>query len=123
MEICPTCGSDDVVRGVSDRVAQIADTHEPTPPAHRPPYHYQVPLQFLPGVGAVTLGKLLNRYGTEMQVLHQTSFEELEGTVGTKVARLIVAARAGTLPLLAGGGGRYGKAATEAGDSQFSLGW
>ncbi len=71
----------------------------------------------------MTLGKLLNRYGTEMRVLHQTSFEELEGTVGTKVARLIVAARAGMLPLLAGGGGRYGKAAVTAEESQLSLGW
>jgi len=123
VETCPTCGSDDVVRGVRDRVVQISDSPAPKPPAHRPRYHYQVPLQFLPGIGAVTLGKLLNRYGTEMRVLHETSLAELEQTVGTKIARLIGQAREGTLPLLAGGGGRYGKAATDAADTQLTLGW
>jgi uncharacterized protein (TIGR00375 family) len=120
---CPNCDSATVVRGVLDRIVEIEDYPEPRPPAHRPAYHYQVPLQFLPGVGAVTLGKLLNRFGTEMAVLHETSFEELERTVGTKVARLIIQAREGTLPLRAGGGGHYGKAATEAADAQMSLGW
>jgi len=120
---CPSCEGTDVVRGVLDRIVEIEDYAEPRAPAHRPTYHYQIPLQFLPGVGAVTLGKLLNRFGTEMAVLHETSFDDLENTVGTKVARLIIQAREGTLPLRAGGGGHYGKAATEAADAQMSLGW
>ncbi|MFB3881837.1 MAG: endonuclease Q family protein [Armatimonadota bacterium] len=119
---CPLCGGDEIVKGVLDRIAEIADYPEPKPPAHRPPYHYQVPLQFLPGIGAVALGKLLNRFGTEMRVLHQTDRRELELVVGRKLADLIVAAREGTLPLLAGGGGRYGKAVAHGSEAQISMG-
>jgi uncharacterized protein (TIGR00375 family) len=122
-EVCPSCGSERVVRGVLDRIAGISDFPEPRPPAHRPQYRYQVPLQFLPGLGPAKLGKLLNRFGTEMRVLHETTFEDLELAVGTKLARLILAAREGTLPLLAGGGGRYGKAAADISETQLSLGW
>jgi uncharacterized protein (TIGR00375 family) len=120
---CPVCGGTKVVKGVLDRIAEIADFAEPSPPAHRPVYHYQVPLQFLPGLGAVTLGKLLNRFGTEMNVLHTAAREELELVVGKKLAEMILQAREGALPLLAGGGGRYGKAVSNASETQLSLGW
>jgi uncharacterized protein (TIGR00375 family) len=119
---CPLCGGDEIVKGVLDRIAEIADYPEPRPPEHRPPYHYQVPLQFLPGIGAVALGKLLNRFGTEMRVLHETEPGELELVVGKKLASMIVQARQGTLPLLAGGGGRYGKAVANAAETQMSMG-
>jgi PHP family Zn ribbon phosphoesterase len=98
---------------VLDRIVQIADYNEPQAPGHRPHYQYQVPLQFVPGVGTVTLNKLINRFGSEMAVLHEAEPEELTQTVGTKIATLIVHARQGTLPLKAGGGGNYGKAAPE----------
>ena len=120
---CPVCGQDQIVKGVLDRIAEIADYAEPRPPDHRPPYHFQVPLQFLPGIGAVAMGKLLNRFGTEMRVLHETAAEELEMVVGKKLSELIVQARAGTLPLLAGGGGRYGKAVAHESETQISMGW
>jgi len=119
---CPLCGSEKIVKGVLDRIAEIADYAEPRPPDHRPPYRYQVPLQFLPGVGAVSLGKLLNRFGTEMRVLHETERGELELVVGSKLAGMIVQAREGTLPLLAGGGGRYGKAVADGSEAQISMG-
>ncbi len=118
---CPRCESAAVVKGVLDRLTEIADRAEPRPPAHRPPYHYQVPLQFLPGIGAVSLNKLLNRFGTEMAVLHRVSQEEIEKTVGTKLAGVIVQAREGTLPLQPGGGGRYGRAVSAAQETQMSL--
>ena len=121
--VCPVCGSTKVVKGVLDRIAEIADFAEPRPPAHRPVYHYQVPLQFLPGLGAVTLGKLLNRFETEMNVLHAAAREELELVVGKKLTEMILQAREGALPLLAGGGGRYGKAVSNASETQLSLGW
>ncbi len=108
---CEACGSAKVTRGVLDRIVQIADYDEPRPPAHRPHYQYQVPLQFVPGVGAVTLSKLINRFGSEMAVLHEASAEELGQTVGAKLTDLIVRAREGTLPMRAGGGGHYGKVA------------
>ncbi len=120
---CPVCGEDRIVKGVLDRIAEIADYPEPRPPEHRPPYHYQVPLQFLPGIGSVSLGKLLNRFGTEMRVLHETDRSELALVVGGKLADLIVQAREGLLPLLAGGGGRYGKAVADSSETQISMGW
>ncbi len=120
---CPVCGDDRIVKGVLDRIAEIADSPEPRPPEHRPPYRYQVPLQFLPGIGAVALGKLLNRFGTEMRVLHETDRTELELVVGKRLSDMIVQARQGTLPLLAGGGGRYGKAVADGFETQLSMGW
>ena len=111
------------MKGVLDRIAEIADYPEPRPPSHRPPYHYQVPLQFLPGIGAVTLGKLLNRFGTEMRVLHEAGPDELEVVVGKKLAQLVLQARQGTLPLLAGGGGHYGKAVADQSETQLTMGW
>ena len=119
---CSVCGDDHIVKGVLDRIAEIADYPEPRPPDHRPPYQYQVPLQFLPGIGAVSLGKLLNRFGTEMRVLHETEETELELVVGKKLAGMIAQAREGTLPLLAGGGGRYGKAVAHGSETQISMG-
>lgn len=109
--VCEQCGSRQVTRGVLDRIVQIADRTEPRPPAHRPPYQYQVPLEFVPGVGSVTLNRLINRFGSEMAVLHEASEEELGQSVGQRIAELIVLAREGRLPLQPGGGGRYGKAA------------
>jgi uncharacterized protein (TIGR00375 family) len=120
---CPLCGSGRVVKGVLDRIAEIADYPEARSPRHRPTYCYQVPLQFLPGVGPVTLGKLLNRFGSEMRVLHEAGPEELQSVVGPKLSQLIVQAREGTLPLLAGGGGRYGKPIANASETQLSMGW
>lgn len=118
---CPKCGSDKVVRGVLDRLVDIADGPTPTHPAHRPPYNYQVPLQFLPGIGAVALGKLLNRFGTEMAVLHRVAQDEIEQTVGCKLAQVVLQAREGTLPLQAGGGGRYGRAVVKTAETQLRL--
>ncbi|MEA3403008.1 MAG: endonuclease Q family protein [Armatimonadota bacterium] len=111
--VCGACGSQDVTRGVLDRIVQIADYESSQSPEHRPPYQYQVPLEFVPGVGTVTLNRLINRFGSEMAVLHEATRVELGQTVGQKIAALIVQAREGTLPLRAGGGGHYGKAAPE----------
>ena len=118
--VCEQCGSTDVTLGVLDRVHQIADHPEPQPPAHRAPYQYQVPLQFVPGVGSALLARLLNRFGTEMAVLHQASRRELGETVGQKVADLIITAREGTMALQSGGGGRYGRAIRD-GEGQIKL--
>ncbi|HEY3397385.1 MAG TPA: endonuclease Q family protein [Armatimonadota bacterium] len=124
--VCEACGSEHVTRGVLDRIVAIADSAggtgiSPVSPPHRPPYQYQVPLQFVPGVGPVALRKLLNRFGSEMAVLHHTSETELAQTVGGKIAQLIVLAREGRLALASGGGGTYGKALTGAHAGQQAL--
>jgi len=119
--VCRGCGSVRVTNGVLDRIVQIQDYPEARHPAHRPPYVYQVPLEFVPRVGAVALSKLLNRFGTEMAVLHEAKADALVQTVGSRLADLILRARAGELPLLPGGGGRYGRAVQDAGELQLSL--
>jgi len=118
---CPVCGSENVVRGVLDRVAEIADFPEPRQPAHRPAYRYQVPLQFLPKLGPVALHKLLNRFGTEMAVLHAVDEAELSQVVGRRLTHLILAAREGVLPLKAGGGGHYGRPLEKPEEAQLDL--
>ncbi|MFY9140798.1 MAG: endonuclease Q family protein [Thermacetogeniaceae bacterium] len=107
--ICPDCGSSRMVKGVLDRIIEIGDWKEPSSPQGRPPYHYQVPLHFLPGVGPKTISLLLASFGTEMNVLHHVGYEELVSVVGEKVALTIRQAREGELVFSAGGGGTYGK--------------
>ncbi|CAH1210372.1 hypothetical protein PAECIP111893_03211 [Paenibacillus plantiphilus] len=111
-ERCPLCGSPKLVRGVMDRIeqlAQYAGRERSYDGGGRPPYIYQVPLEFVPGIGKRTLEKLLERFGTEMAVLHDASLEEIAEVVGSSTASVIGSARAGTLQLDTGGGGRYGR--------------
>lgn len=107
--VCPRCGSRRITGGVMDRIARLADRTDPESASARPPYRYQVPLEFIPGLGRRTLDRLLDRFGTEMNVVHRASFEALEQCAGESVARYIMQARDGDLQLQEGGGGRYGK--------------
>lgn len=108
-ERCPYCGSQKLVQGVFDRILAIADREQPLIPAHRPPYHYQVPLEFIPGLGKRKLEALLAAFGTEMRILHAAGEAELAAVAGAELAAHIVKARSGTLELSSGGGGTYGK--------------
>lgn len=108
---CPRCGGGKIINGVFDRIDAIADYPAPVHPEHRPPYRHQVPLSFIPGVGAKALDKLLAAFGTEMRVLHDAAPEELVAVVGGRTAAAIVQARSGTAAITAGGGGVYGKLA------------
>lgn len=118
---CEHCGSVKVTMGVLDRIYQIQDRFEPDSPDHRPTYHYQIPLQFVPKVGSVRLNRLINRFGTEMAVLHEATPLALAQTIGTRIADLIVRAREGKLTVQAGGGGRYGRAIADASEGQLNL--
>ncbi|PWK14519.1 endonuclease Q family protein [Tumebacillus permanentifrigoris] len=109
---CPACGSKKIVRGVHDRILSIADRQEPVHPPHRPPYHYQIPLDFIPKVGKRTIDKLLDHFGTEMNVLHRATEEQIAEVVGARIAHDIARARRGELPISVGGGGIYGKILT-----------
>ena len=110
---CPYCGSDKVTFGVFDRIELIKDKNESKSPENRPPYIYQVPLTFIPGLGAKTIDKLLNQFGTEMTILHKLSKDDIEAVVGEKVANEIIASREGKMKIHAGGGGMYGKVSVE----------
>lgn len=106
MKQCPKCGSIKFTKGVSERIQELADTSQNKP--QRPPYIHQVPLDFLPGIGPKTMTKLIERFGTEMKIIHDTTLDELLEILPEKIAKLILKARTGDLCLNAGGGGRYG---------------
>lgn len=118
VEVCPYCGSKKVTFGVFDRIELIKDKAESKSPKNRPPYIYQVPLSFIPGLGAKTIDKLLENFGTEMTILHKLSRDDIEAVVGEKVADAVIASREGKLQIHAGGGGKYGKVETPAKSEQ-----
>ncbi len=109
VEICPKCGSSNVTFGVFDRIELIKDKQVSQSPANRPPYIYQIPLGFIPGLGTKTTAKLLEHFGTEMTILHKLSEDDLEAVVGEKIAKTIIKAKEGDMHIHSGGGGVYGK--------------
>lgn len=106
---CDTCDSKNITMGVYDRIEVIKDRKITKSPDFRPEYIYQIPLSFIPGLGTKTIEKLLNKFGTEMTILHKLSNDDIEAAVGDKIARNIILAREGKMNISAGGGGNYGK--------------
>ncbi len=104
---CPRCGSSKVVMGVLDRLLSIADrkTRDETDPS----YIYQIPLRNLPGVGPKLIERLLEEFGTELNILHHVSAEELNRVAGEKISTLILSSRQGKCSIQSGGGGVFGK--------------
>ena len=109
VEVCPKCGSNKVTFGVFDRIELIKDKKETKSPKDRPPYIYQIPLNFIPGVGGKTIEKLIDHFETEMNILHKLSKDDIEAFVGEKIANNIERARSGEMKVQSGGGGVYGK--------------
>lgn len=106
---CCDCDSSNITMGVFDRIEIIKDKVETKSPNFRPPYIYQIPLTFMPGLGPKTIDKLLDNFETEMNILHKLSKDDIEGVAGEKVANVIVNACQGNVDIQAGGGGVYGK--------------
>ena len=106
---CPECGGNNITFGVFDRIELVKDKSKTKSPEIRPPYIYQVPLTFIPGVGGKTIDKLLDAFETEMNILHKLSKDDIEGVVGEKIANTIERARIGDMKVHSGGGGNYGK--------------
>lgn len=109
VEVCPKCGSNKVTFGVFDRIELIKDKQETKSPKSRPPYIYQIPLSFIPGVGGKTIEKLIDHFETEMNILHKLSKDDIEAFAGEKIANNIERARSGDMQVQSGGGGVYGK--------------
>ena len=109
VEKCPMCGGKNVTFGVFDRIELIKDKKETKSPEKRPPYIYQIPLGFIPGVGGKTITKLLDTFETEMNILHKLSKDDIEMVVGEKIATNIENARNRNCEVHSGGGGNYGK--------------
>lgn len=106
---CTDCDSSNITMGVFDRIEVIKDKPETKSPENRPPYIYQIPLTFIPGLGPKTIDKLLDNFDTEMNILHKLSKDDIEGVVGIKAANAIASACSGNVNIQAGGGGVYGK--------------
>jgi len=105
---CPVSEKHKVVVGVLDRIEVIKD-RKVSETDGRVPYHYQVPLEFLPKVGPKTIDRLINHFGNEMNILHQATLEEIKKVVKEDTAKNIILAREGRIDINAGGGGIYGK--------------
>jgi len=103
---CEKCGNTRIVKGVFDRIVEIGNHSISLSPVHRPPYFHQVPLEFVPGIGKKTLEKLYSYFGTEMNILHKATYQEIKQVVGFKIAQNIILARKGSLELRSGGGGK-----------------
>lgn len=110
---CDSCDSRNITMGVFDRIEEIKDKQQTKSPDFRPPYVYQIPLTFIPGLGNKTIDKLLNHFETEMTILHKVSEDDIEAVVGSKIAKHIMLAREGKLQIVAGGGGLYGQVKAE----------
>lgn len=104
--ICTECGSKKIVKGVADRIDELSDFQGEY--SNRPAYLYQVPLEYLPKLGPKTFKKLLDSFGTEMNIIHQVPYEQLAKVVPEHIAKSIINMREGKLSILAGGGGKYG---------------
>ena len=102
---CKKCGSKKIVKGVEDRILEIADG-ESISPKERPKYNYSVPLEYIPKLGKKTKEKMLDMYGTEMNILNKVSIENIEENFGKDLAKNIEIARKGDV-VIKKGGGRY----------------
>ena len=109
VSLCDTCDSKNITMGVFDRIEIIKDKKDTKSPEIRPEYVYQIPLTFIPGIGKKSIEKLLDAFGTEMNIIHKLSKDDIEAVVGKKVANNIVAARDGKMKIQEGGGGVYGQ--------------
>lgn len=110
-EYCVKCNSKKIVKGVYDRILEIEDIQKVSIKAEDKinKYIYQVPLEFLPGIGKKTLEKMLKEFGTEMNILHKIEIDNIEAEFNEKVSMQIKNLREGNLKFKSGGGGIYGK--------------
>lgn len=106
---CPSCGSNKMIKGVAERIQELASNDEYSSQTKRPPYIHQVPLDYIPGLGPKSFEKLLKAIGTEMRIIHHATEEQLNKVVPAKVTKHILNMRKGKQHVQAGGGGKYGK--------------
>ncbi|HEY4602568.1 MAG TPA: endonuclease Q family protein [Cerasibacillus sp.] len=104
---CVQCGGKKIIKGVRDRITEIGQADMKR--INRPPYLYQVPLEFLPKLGPKTYERLLTHFNTEMNILHHVSYEQLIQVIQPSLAMLIIQMREGKLDIIPGGGGKYGR--------------
>jgi uncharacterized protein (TIGR00375 family) len=137
---CPACGRP-VTVGVMHRVEKLADRAEGAQPPGAIPYKHIVPLEEIiadalgVGVGTQAVDReyfnLLNRFGTEFNVLLRAPEEELRSAASAKIAEAVIRMRRGDVVIEPGYDGEYGKVrmfgggesagAVPAGEQQMTL--
>lgn len=104
---CPVCGVEKFIMGVAERIKFLANAT--TSKQDRPPYFHHVPLEYLPKLGLKTYEKLIQVFHTEMNILHEVTYEELLEVIPSSLAKKIIEMRKGNISIQPGGGGTYGK--------------
>ncbi len=120
--LCPKCGKPLII-GVQSRISELAGRDEGFVPKDSVPFKAVVPLHEIAshaiGAGIATqktqkvCGLLIDRFGSELNVLLDAEKEDLEKVVGEKIAELIIKNRTGALKFVPGYDGVYGKIAAE----------
>lgn len=106
LDTCLNCQRKGKIKGVSERIEELKG--EQLQKTNRPPYHYHVPLDYINGLGKRTYEKLLEHFGTEMSILHDTPIEDISDLVGERIANQLIKIRSGEVGINKGGGGKYG---------------
>ncbi|MDD5032822.1 MAG: endonuclease Q family protein [Candidatus Pacebacteria bacterium] len=116
--LCPVCGRKMTI-GVLSRVNVLADRGEGAKPAGAVPYKNLIPLNEIiaeakdVGVQTKTVGgiyeKLLDEFGTEMEILLETPVEKIFEIAGARVSEGLKNMREGKVKIKPGYDGEYGK--------------
>ncbi|MEM4336498.1 MAG: endonuclease Q family protein [Candidatus Woesearchaeota archaeon] len=115
--ICPVCKTPLTI-GVLQRVEELADRPENFVPKNAIPFKSMLPLSEIIALGSGAkvatkknwsiYFKLVNNFGTEMNVLLNAEEEKIKFLVGEKIANLIIKNRNNQIKVKAGCDGNYG---------------
>ncbi len=116
--ICPRCGKPLTI-GVAHRVEELSDRPEGFIPSNARPSVHIIPLEVIIaqafGVKSITarvtkeFNRITDMAGTEMEILLWKSPEELKPVISERVFRGIMAMRTGSVKILPGYDGEYGR--------------
>ncbi|MBU3925818.1 endonuclease Q family protein [Patescibacteria group bacterium] len=115
---CPVCGKNLTI-GVLNRVDILADRKEGEKPNNAIPYKNMIPLDEIIGeafgVGPKSkkvmeqYEKLVSNLGSELNVLENSSYEEIANVANSKIAEAVKNVREGKVNINPGYDGEYGK--------------
>ncbi len=117
--ICPVCKKQMTI-GVLQRVEELADREEGYEPRDAIPFKHLLPLyeiiSFVLNINKLYAkkveeeqNKLINEFGSELNVLLNTSFEELLKATSEEIAKAIIDVREGNISFRPGFDGVYGE--------------
>lgn len=118
--LCPKCGGLLTI-GVLNRVGKLADREEGFRPKNATPFKSLIPLseviskvldikQLYSKKVFEIYNKLINIFGSELNILTDAPFEKLKAAVNEKIAEAIIKVRDGKIEVQPGFDGVYGKA-------------